>query len=1065
MKALLALKYVWVVSALCGVCVAAPVHLRVDSRVNPLGIDEATPRFSWQSDSLERNWKQSAYELQVANSAAKLAAGNADIWDSGKIASDESVDVAYGGPALTSETHYVWRVKVWDAKGASLVSGEPASFEMGLLRTADWKAQWIEHTDAAEQAALASVNTIWLPGTDAAKVPGGTVAEFSYKLQLAARPELATLHVLNTDKFTVTVNGVETGHKSEWSSFDMENVREALKWGVGAAGENTIVVHVEVPKAWQAGQVFHGELAVALRLRKTGDTDDWIVSGKDWMARAGTTGEWSPAQQLGKLKVIQNKRDGDPQVMASPDRIVSGTSLLRKEFASHGKPVAARLYITALGSYEAFLNGRKVGADQLTPGFTDFRKRVEYQTYDVTAMVTAGTNTLAAMLGAGWHGSPLLWSGVRRFTGPDALRAQLELTYADGTHETVASDASWMTSNSPVISSEIYGGENYDARAMQPGWNANGFVGGKRWTPATTIGVDADVAVTAQPDEPIRAHQTIKPVSMKLLTIAGKKVAVFDMGQNMVGVVKLMVHGARGTTVRMRFAERINADGSIYTENLRDADATDYYTLRGGGAESWEPAFTFHGFRYVELEGYPGMPTPSAIEGQVWNSLSGGPTMTLTTSSTLLNKMDELGLWGQRGNFVSVPTDCPQRDERMGWMGDAGAFWRTGSYNFDIAAFTSKFMRDVTDAQTPTGAFTNISPDLLQGHDSIGAPGWGDAGVLVPYATWLQYGDRSLVEANWAAMQKWMAFVEHANPNHLRQKELGPNYADWLAPDPNTPRDLVATAYWALIAQEMATMATALGRNEDAKKYEATFAQVREAFQHEYIAPDGMMRGDTQTDYAVALAMDLAPKEVEQSMTDRLVKNIADHGNHLTTGFLGTPYLLPALDKEGRDDVAYGLLMSDTYPSWGYMVAKGATTWWERWNGDTGDSRMNSYNHYAFGSVMAWVYRKTAGIDADPMDAGYHHVLVHPIFTAKLSHVQAKYDSVYGPVKTEWSRVDGGALRLMVTVPANATATVRLPASAGSKVTLDGRAATGAFHDGAVWQNVGAGTYSFTVAP
>ncbi|MEO6922279.1 MAG: family 78 glycoside hydrolase catalytic domain, partial [Bryocella sp.] len=673
------------------------------------------------------------------------------------------------------------------------------------------------------------------------------------------------------------------------------------------------------------------------------------------------------------------------------------------------------------------------------------------------------------LLGAGWHGSPLLWIGAHTFTGPDSLRAQLVLTYADGSQKTVATDSSWMSSTSPIVMSEIYAGEAYDARLVEAGWNRNGFHASD-WLPATVGEISSNVTVSAQPDQPVHFDMALHPISVKMVTSEGHKVAVYDMGQNMVGVVKLRVQGPRGTTVRLRFAERLNPDGTIYTENLRAADATDHYTLSGKGLETWEPSFTFHGFRYVEVSGYPGVAGLNAIEGEVWNSLTGAPTMTLTTSSQLLNKMDQLGLWGQRGNFLSIPTDCPQRDERMGWMGDAGAFWRTGSYNFDINAFSDKFMKDIVDAQSSDGAYSNISPNLLMSdaanpHDGHpGAPGWGDAGVLVPYATWLQYGNRSLIEANWKSMQAWMSFIETTNPNHLRRKELGANYADWLAPDPHTPKDLVATAYWALIAQEMSTMAHALGREDDAKKYHETFEQVRTAFQKAYIASDGMMRGDTQTDYVVALAMDLAPKDLEKNMTDRLVKNIADHNNHLTTGFLGTPYLLTALSKEGRDDVAYGLLLSDTYPSWGYMVAKGATTWWERWNGDTGDPSMNSYNHYAFGSVMAWVYRKTAAIDADPGDAGYHHVVIAPQMTNKLSHVKASYDSAYGMIKTEWSRTASGGVRLMVTVPPNATASVRLPAVAGSKVSMDGRAVKVGSHDGVIEQEIGSGTYSFTIA-
>jgi alpha-L-rhamnosidase len=540
--------------------------------------------------------------------------------------------------------------------------------------------------------------------------------------------------------------------------------------------------------------------------------------------------------------------------------------------------------------------------------------------------------------------------------------------------------------------------------------------------------------------------------------------AVFDMGQNMVGVARLHVRGPAGTAVTMRFAERLNPDGSIYTENLRNADATDVYTLSGKGDEVWEPAFTFHGFRYVQVSGYPGKPALGAIEGEVWNSLAEQPAFRLKTSSELLNSMYTLGIWGQRGNFVSIPTDCPQRDERLGWMGDAGVFWRTGSYNFDIDAFSHKFMQDVVDAQTPGGAFTDVSPDLIGDTDEKpGAPGWGDAGVLVPYATWMQYGDRAVLVRNWAAMERWMDYILRTNPNYLRQKSLGNNYADWLAPDQRSPKDMVATAYWALLALQMEEMSKALGRTDDAEKYRSLHTKIAEAYQKEYVHADGSVSGDTQTAYVLTLHARLAPQGSEKEMTARLVKDIEAHENHLTTGFLGTPFLLFVLEEQGRSDVAYRLLLSDSYPSWGYMVKKGATTWWERWNGDTGDPGMNSYNHYAFGSVMAWVYRRVAGIDTDASGAGFHHLTIRPDVQAGLTSVHGEYDSAYGTVTTDWSRSADGNLMLHVRVPANSTATVYLPAKGATVVTEGGKTLQAEREGESFVTQIGAGEYQFAV--
>jgi alpha-L-rhamnosidase len=1039
---------------------AAPVHLRTNQRVNPLGIDSVHPELSWQSDSTARNWTQSAYQVLVASSLQKLSRGDADIWDSGKLPSSKSVNISYSGPELTSRRRYFWVVRTWDAQGHEESSPETAWWEMGLLQPTDWSAQWIRRTNAEEQDVPAKTSWIWLPTGDPKHVQRGVTVEFKYDLPLDRLPSAATLHILASGVFTARVNGVVTGHKDRWGAFDWEDVRSQLH-----VGSNQIVVDLTTPASDQPGKTYGAGLAAALLLRDH-TKQHWIVTDGTWQVRSLRPAEspWGASRPLGALKDAYVPASSDRESSdAAPDRITSGTALFRKQFTAEKKVTTARLYVTALGSYQAFVNGRPVGQSRLAPGFTDYRKRVLYQTYDVTPLIASGKNVIAAVLGPGWHGSPLLWSGARQFPGPDTVRAQLELTFSDGTRQSVATDSTWETGPSPILSSEIYGGEAYDARLEDPGWKTLSSKKASDWSHAIADSEPAALLVTAQPDLPVHLEQEIAPIAVKLVGSGKTKDAVFDMGQNMVGVATLHVRGPRGTTVKLRFAERLNADGTVYTENLRNADATDHYTLSGHGDETWAPAFTFHGFRYVQVSGYPGKISLSALRGEVLNSLPASPSIRFESSSAILNKMSELGLWGQRGNFFSIPTDCPQRDERMGWMGDAGAFWRTGAYNFDIDAFTHKFMRDVTDGQTADGAFPNIAPNLLQGlgHDP-GAPGWGDAGVLVPYATWLQYGDLALLQRNWPAMERWMDFILRTNPDYLRKNDLGPNYADWLAPDPHTPSDLVATAYWSLIAREMQTMAVALGRTPDSEKYENLVSHIQDAYQHAYVHADGSVAGNTQTSYVLTLAMKLAPKELETSMTDRLVRDIKAHQTHLTTGFLGTPFLLSVLQEHGRTDIAYDLLLTSTYPSWGYMVDKGATTWWERWNGDTGDPAMNSYNHYAFGSVMAWVYRSVAGIDADPADPGFHHVVIHPHIAPGLTHVHAEYDSAYGTIKTDWTSNPDGHRDFLVTVPANSTATVFLPAAATDTVKQDGTPVSLSTKNDSLTQELGSGTYRFS---
>ncbi|MEO8737019.1 MAG: family 78 glycoside hydrolase catalytic domain [Edaphobacter sp.] len=977
---------------------------------------------------------QSRYEILVATHAKDLQPGRADTWDSGRVKSSDSVDITYAGAPLKSQQRYFWQVLTWDNKGVRTASA-PAWFEMGLMGSADWKAQWITRKDAADQQELESMRWIWLPNADAMHVPPATHAQFSYRLHLDKEPMAASLHVLVRGDFTAHVNGHVTGHHSAWGAFDREEIAYLLH-----AGDNEILLDTVSPGGQEMAP---SAVAASIRITHADGREQRIVTGEQWQARNTPNSEWKAAKVVGPLSenfgIGLDRREAIP----GPSRIATDTSLLRKDFGIASPVKTARLSITALGAYQAFVNGKPAAPNTLlAPGWTDFHKRVLYQTYDVTALLSHGENTLGVLLGGGWYSSPMTWAGFRSTPGPNLLRAQLDITLSDGSHQTIVTDPSWLTAASPITFSEIYGGESYDARLTKDGWSKPGFPATSWAAAATAVPPDEGMVLTAQPDLPISTSITLKPVKLDPANAAHSN--IYDMGQNMVGNIRIHVHGRRGTVVRLRYAERLNPDGSLYTENLRNADATDTYVLSGEGDETWTPAFTFHGFRYVELA-YLGQtpsvaPTLSTIEGLVFNSLPSKPSVRLTSSSETLNKMNELGDWGQRGNFVSIPTDCPQRDERLGWMGDAGVFWRTGSYNFDIDAFTHKFMLDVIDAQNPAGAFSDVSPNILG--PSPGAPGWGDAGVFIPYAAWLQYGDTSTVKSSWPAMERWMEFILRNNPDYIRRNALGNNYGDWLAPDENTSKTLIGTAYWALVAHQMMEMAQALNQPADVEKYQQLYGHIVSAYRAAFIKEDGTVEGNTQTAYLATIFTGIAPSALRPAMIDRLVKDIDAHGGHLTTGFLGTPFLMFVLDENGRSDVAFKLLLSETYPSWGYMVKKGATTWWERWNGDTGDPAMNSYNHYAFGSVMAWVYRRAAGIDTDATGPGFHHLIIHPHFDPALPRLHVEYDSVYGGIVSDWKKSEH---RFTITIPANTTATVLLPDNKTEKI--------------------GSGTHSYTIEP
>ena len=994
----------------------SPIQLRTEHLTNPIGIDAAKPQFAWQSSATAPNWIQSVYQILVASNEKNLTPGKTDVWDSGRITSSDSINIPYNGPALKPQTRYFWAVHVWDNKGKDSVSS-PVWFETGLLSPTDWTAKWIRRADPAADQELAAVRWLWLPDADAQKVVSGTPAEFRYTLHLDEAPMRASLHIVTPGSYVANVNGITTGHHDAWSAFDWEEIGPLLK-----PGENEILIKIVSPEAKKPATTAPSAFAASLRLTSKDGAERRIVSDNTWRARTGASA-WQPPQVIGPLTTPLTLGTDRHSEVPGPNRIATTAALLRKDFALSSSIKSVRLSITALGAYRAFLNGKPIAPQTLlNPGWTDFNKRVLYQTYDVTSLLTIGDNTIAAVLGAGWHGSPMTWAGTREYIEPDALRAQLDITLTDGSHKIIATDETWQTAPAPTLFSEIYAGEVYDARLEISGWNTPRFAT-KNWTPAITIEISPKVKLTAQPNLSIALSNTLHPIAMNPAPANKQAPAVvYDMGQNMVGNIALHVHGPRGTLVRMRFAERLNPDGSIYTENLRNATVTDTYLLSGNGEETYTPSFTFHGFRYVELSGYPGAPTTATIEGLVYDSLPSTPSIRFASSSDLLNKMGQLGIWGQRGNFLSIPTDCPQRDERLGWMGDAGVFWRTGTYNFDIASFTRKFMLDIDDAQTAENAFTDVSPNLLGTKE--GAPGWADAGILVPYAAWLQYGDKTLLETSWSNMQNFMDFILKTNPDYIRRNKLGNNYADWLAPDQNTPKDLIATAYWAIIARDMREMSLALGHKEDAEKYQTLYDHIAEAYRKQYIQPDGAVQGNTQSAYVVTLYSGITPENLRTNMTDRLVKDIEAHHNHLTTGFLGTPFLMFVLDDNHRSDVAFKLLLQDTYPSWGYMVAKGATTWWERWNGDTGDPSMNSYNHYAFGSVMAWVFRRAAGIDTDPSGPGFHHLTIKPQVSSSLPSLHTEYDSPYGLVTSDWNR----ATHLFtLTTPANTTATITLP--------------------------------------
>ncbi|MFO7170388.1 MAG: glycoside hydrolase family 78 protein [Chloroflexota bacterium] len=760
--------------------------------------------------------------------------------------------------------------------------------------------------------------------------------------------------------------------------------------------------------------------------------------------------------------------------------------LLRRAFHAAGDIVAARIYATSLGIYELRLNGRRVGDAVLTPGWTSYDRRLQYQTYDVTDLVRAGENVVGAMLGDGWYRGYLGHRGHRNVYGDRlALLLQLHITYADGRVQVVCSDLDWRAARGPIHMSDLYLGETYDARDEKPGWDQPGY-DDSDWCGVRRLDRSSE-GVVAQVGPLVRRQETLRPVR---ILRSPKGETILDFGQNMVGWVQMRVRGPRGTTVTLRHAEVLDRQGNLYTENLRSADQTTRYTLRGqaDGEEVFEPHFTFQGFRYVAVEGFPGEPTPDHFTGVVLHS-DMPVTGAFECSHPLINQLQHNILWGQKGNFVDVPTDCPQRDERLGWTGDTQVFIRTACFNMNVAAFITKWLRDLSADQLPNGSVPYVVPDVLTKMragaanplPAAGAAAWGDAAVICPWTIYLCYGDTRLLEEQYESMAAWVDFMRsRAGDDYIWRDD--PQFGDWLdyrgtdprRPAPVTNTELVATAFFAYSAGLLAEVARVLGRASDAERYADLAAKVRAAFNEEFVTPSGRVGPNTQTAYVLALHFDLLPESVRPLAVERLVNEIRRNNYHLTTGFVGTPYVCHVLSRHGHTDVAYKLLTQESYPSWLYPVKQGATTIWERWDGikpdgSFQDASMNSFNHYAYGAIGEWLYRVVAGIEADPAEPGYRRVLIQPQPGGQLTYASASLESMYGRIEAAW-RLEGGDFTLAVTLPPNTEGVVRLPARSVEDVAEQGRALDEAEgiravrQEGeAVFVTVGSGCYHFRV--
>jgi alpha-L-rhamnosidase len=718
---------------------------------------------------------------------------------------------------------------------------------------------------------------------------------------------------------------------------------------------------------------------------------------------------------------------------------------MRREFELRPGVKSARLYITALGLYEAQLNGNMVDDQVLAPGWTVYDQRLRYQTFDVTALLNPGRNAIGAILGDGWfRGRVGVGGGRRNIYGKHlALLAQLEIQYADGSRDCIVTDEAWRAATGPLRLNSLYDGETYDARLEQPGWSQPGFAD-STWSNVGTL--DWDLKTLEAPvGPPVRRIEKIAPVSISQ-SPSGK--TLVDFGQNLVGRLSISVQGPAGQTVTLRHAEVLQ-NGELCTGPLRLAQATDRYTLRGGERETWEPRFTSHGFRFAEVTGWPGDLNPQDISAVVLHS-DLERTGWFDCSDPLLNRFHENVVWSMRGNFVDLPTDCPQRDERLGWTGDIQVFSPAAAFLYDVSGFLQSWLRDVAAEQRKAGG---VVPPVVPGvlGETFGTAAWGDVATIVPWVLYQRYGDGGLLVDQFESMCAWVDHVASVSGDR-RLWEAEFQFGDWL--DPTAPPDkpaqsrtdkaLVASAYFVRSAELVGRAAEVLGRRAEQHRYQTLAAEARAAFAREYVTPAGRLMSDAETAYALALVFDLLPSaEQRQRAGDRLDTLVREGGYTVRTGFVGTPLICEALCCAGHEATAYRLLMQRDYPSWLYQVTMGATTIWERWDCVLPDGSINmdmsSFNHYAFGAVADWMHRTLGGLA--PLEPGYRRMELRPRPGGGLTHCQVKHLTPYGLAISAW-KIEAGKFELEAIVPPNTTALVTLPGSDTAPIEVG----SGAWH-------------------
>ncbi len=1017
-------------------------NMRCEYLKEPLGIDIQHPRFSWELESVETGKLQTAYRVLVSADSTLLSKDQVDAWDSKKINSNHTNQITYEGAPLRPHTFYYWKIQVWDEKGRLSAWSPVTRFSTGPLSADDWTAQWIGDPEAiiapekiyyqdwGYRSDLSTNPEVdkWLTIDLEQEQPVDVVKlyplqlEGSYLFPLRFTVELSTDPDFN--KSTVIVD------ESQQDIVKRDFTPYTKSLASPLSGRYLRLNVTKIPSV-KDNRFEYGlaEIEVSYKNKNIALGKPVLTSDKQipqywgnsrWDASLITDGYFKP-------------NNNPPYSLPVPP-----SPLLRKEIEIDKKIKHAFYYTSGLGIYEAYINGQKVGRQVLAPEWTDYDSHVQYQTHEVSALLKQGTNVLGAMLADGWYAGAI-WSHPERggYGFSRYFMGQLVICFEDETSVTINTDKSWKyLPRGPVTQASIFDGELYEATYLPVGWNRSGFDDSAWKTPS--VYNKTKINLCAQMNEPIAVIEKIKPVSIR--KIADDKY-IFDLGQNMVGWCRLHLPYNPKRPIVLRYAEILDEDSSLYIANLRAAKQTDTYIPGDEQVIEYEPRFTYHGFRYVEISGLTRKPDLNQILGKMVAS-SSPVTGSFSCSNKDINQLWKNIRWTQWDNMISVPTDCPQRDERAGWMGDAQVFSQTAIYNLDMAAFYTKWVRDIRDSQLDDGRFPDIAPHVGFWQAFFNSPGWADAGVIVPWKVYLNYNDTVILSKQYEAMKIFVNFVHRRNPDLIWVNSIGNMYGDWLngntiiADDyPQTggavPNDVFATAYFAYSTELLSKTAEILGKRQDHEYYCLLADSIRKTFADHFVAADGTIKGNTQAGYALALELDILPDSIRNLAAGHMVETVKNYNFRMSTGIHTTIRLMNQLSEFGFQDIAYTLLLSRRFPSWLYSIDQGATTIWERWDGYVKgrgfqNPGMNSFNHVAIGAVGEWMYQHILGIQYDELQPGYRHFYIKPQPGGNLEWAKGNYHAITGNIGVAWTDKNN-LFTLDVTVAANTEATVVMP--------------------------------------